>query len=54
MEYVGERETLMKWAEAKGDDALIEYRKEKNVCSIDGLLTPLGEQLQHEIEQEIP
>ncbi len=58
MDYVGERDTDLKWAETKGEDGLIAYRKEKNVCSIDGLVTPLGEQfseqLQHETEQETP
>ena len=41
-EYVGERDTLTRWAEAKGEDELIAYREEKNVCSIDNLPTPLA------------
>jgi hypothetical protein len=41
-DYEGERDTLLKWAERKGEDALVEYRQEKNVCSIDGLPTPLA------------
>jgi hypothetical protein len=41
--YVGQRDTLNRWAEAKGDDGLVEYRRQKNTRSIDGLLTPLGE-----------
>jgi hypothetical protein len=40
--YEGERDTLLKWAERKGEDALVEYRQEKNVSSIDGLPTPLA------------
>jgi len=43
MEYVGQRDTLIRWAEAKGDQGLIEYRREKNVESIDGLPAPLAE-----------
>jgi len=42
MEYVGQRETLLDWAEAKGDDALEIYRRDKNSRSIDTLPTPLG------------
>lgn len=41
MEYVGERETLLKYWEVKGDDALPEYQRAKNITSIDGLTTPL-------------
>lgn len=41
-EYVGERDTLDRWAEAKGDDGLEAYWREKNMCSMDGLPTPLG------------
>lgn len=42
-DYVDDRETLEKWAEAKGEDGLIAYRQEKNVCSIDQLPTPLAQ-----------
>jgi hypothetical protein len=41
--YVGQRDTLTRWAEAKGDAGLESYRAEKNAHSIDGLVTPLGE-----------
>ncbi len=41
-DYAGERETLVKWAEKKGDDGLITYREEKNTRSIDALPTPLA------------
>lgn len=44
-DYKGERETLVKWAENKGEDGLEEYHAQKNVCSIDGLVTPIGERL---------
>lgn len=37
MEYQKERETLDKWAAAKGQNALQEYRAAKNAQSIDGL-----------------
>jgi len=39
MEYVGQRDTLLRWAEARGDD-LPRYRQEKNSHSIDGLPAP--------------
>lgn len=41
-EYVGQRDTLNRWAEARGDDGLKMYRQQKNARSLDGLLTPLG------------
>lgn len=42
MDYVADRDTLTRWAEAKGADELLQYQCEKNVRSIDGLPTPLG------------
>ncbi len=42
-EYVGQRDTLIRWAHAKGDDGLAAYHRERNAASIDGLPTPLGE-----------
>lgn len=42
MELVGPRDKLDRWAEAKGEDGLVEYRREKNSVSIDGLPTHLG------------
>lgn len=41
-DYVEDRPTLVRWAETKGEDGLIAYRQQKNVCSIDGLPTPLA------------
>ena len=41
-EYVGQRDTLTRWAESRGDDGLIAYRREKNTRSIDGLPTAIG------------
>jgi len=42
-DYQGERPSLLRWAESKGDDGLDAYRLEKNVLSIDGLPTGWGE-----------
>jgi hypothetical protein len=39
MHFTGERDALVRWAEAKGDDGLREYRRRKNSASIDGLPT---------------
>jgi hypothetical protein len=39
MEHRGPRDTLVRWAEAKGDDGLVAYRAQKNAVSIDGLPT---------------
>jgi hypothetical protein len=40
-DYAGERDTLRRWAESKGDSGLREYRRQKNAVSIDGLATGL-------------
>ncbi|HZG83574.1 pyridoxamine 5'-phosphate oxidase family protein [Paenibacillus sp.] len=40
MSYEGDRETLTRWAESKGETALEEYRAAKNAVSLDGLPTP--------------
>ena len=37
--YVGERPTLTRWAENKGEEGLKEYWRRKNALSIDGLPT---------------
>lgn len=44
-DYKGERDTLIKLAEAKGTDELNAYRAQKNNLSIDLKPTPLGEML---------
>lgn len=41
MDYVGDRESLSKWAENKGEDGLLAYQREKNQRSLDGLATHL-------------
>lgn len=42
-DYVGERDTLTRWAQAKGPDGLERYWHEKNETSIDGFPTGLFE-----------
>ena len=37
MDLVSDRDRLLDWARAKGDDALVDYRASKNAASIDGL-----------------
>lgn len=37
LDYVGERDTMQKYVEAKGEEGMRAYRAEKNVVSIDGL-----------------
>ena len=43
-DYVGERTTLQRWAEHKGEAGLEEYWRLKNARSIDGLPTGLGKE----------
>jgi hypothetical protein len=42
-DYRGERDTLARWAEKKGPTGLLDYWREKNTLSIDGLPTGLLE-----------
>jgi hypothetical protein len=42
MDYVSERDTLLRWADNRGEERLQDYRREKNTQSIDGLPTPLA------------
>jgi hypothetical protein len=44
-DFRGHRDTLPRWAETKGSDALDRYRREKNTRSIDGLPTALANAL---------
>ena len=39
MDFAGQRETLVKWAENKGDEGMRAYWREKNALSFDGLPT---------------
>ncbi len=41
--YCGQRDTLIRWAENRGEAGLEAYRREKNTASLDGLPTPLGD-----------
>lgn len=41
-DYQGDRDTLVKWAEVKGEDGLHDYWQEKNTCSIDGMPTSIA------------
>lgn len=43
MDYVGDRDTAVKWSENKGEQGLIDYRREKNSASIDALPTHIGQ-----------
>jgi hypothetical protein len=36
-DYVADRETLVRWSEAKGETHLEQYRTDKNTASLDGL-----------------
>ncbi|MCF4967834.1 pyridoxamine 5'-phosphate oxidase family protein [Nostoc sp. CMAA1605] len=42
-EYQGQRQTLVTWAEKKGEEGVKEYQQKKNLVSIDGLATPLSQ-----------
>jgi hypothetical protein len=42
-DYVADREQLTRWAVAKGEDGLDEYRRQKNAVSLDGLPTGMFE-----------
>lgn len=42
MDFVEERDTLIRWANTKTPDQLVDYQKEKNRASVDGLPTPLA------------
>jgi hypothetical protein len=44
--YTGERDTLIKWTESKGPAGLIQYRRQKNARSLDGLpgVNPIAEE----------
>ncbi|WNR44931.1 pyridoxamine 5'-phosphate oxidase family protein [Paenibacillus roseipurpureus] len=43
--YEGERNTLQNWAAKQGDDGLLAYWQNKNMTSMDGLPTPIGQKL---------
>ncbi|MBD2364310.1 pyridoxamine 5'-phosphate oxidase family protein [Anabaena minutissima FACHB-250] len=41
-EYKGQRQTLVNWADKKGEQGVKDYQQQKNLVSIDGLATPLS------------
>lgn len=43
MDFVAQREQLIKWSEEKGEEGLKAYWKEKNSKSIDGLASPFAD-----------
>jgi hypothetical protein len=43
--YNGERDTLLQWADNKSEQELEEYHKKKNSISMDGLVSPLGDNM---------
>lgn len=53
-EYQDQRESLIQWACKKGDQGLQDYWQQKNVISIDGLDTPLGQSIQAERVASLP
>ena len=40
MELVAERDMMQRWAEAKGEEGLVEYRRTRNSLSLDELAAP--------------
>jgi hypothetical protein len=52
-EYVGERNTLGRWAEQKGKAGLEEYRQLKNARSLDGLATGLADEESASVDQAV-
>jgi hypothetical protein len=42
MDYKEDRNSLQMWSKVKGEERLVEYRREHNCESIDGIETPLG------------
>jgi hypothetical protein len=45
MEPARERDTLLRWAEAKGANGIADYQRTRNALSIDGLPTPTSRPL---------
>jgi hypothetical protein len=53
-DYVGQRTTLRRWAEHKGEAGLAEYRRQKNASSLDGLPTGLAEEEALPVSEWLP
>jgi hypothetical protein len=43
--FDADRDTLVRWTNAKGEDGIREYWRDKNSATIDGIPTPLGDHL---------
>ncbi|NEW07988.1 pyridoxamine 5'-phosphate oxidase family protein [Paenibacillus sp. SYP-B3998] len=43
--YEGERNTLQQWAVHQGEQGINKYHREKNMMSMDGLVTTIGQKL---------
>lgn len=48
MTFESGRETMIRWAEAKGEEALETYRRKHNTYSVDGVISALGERCAQE------
>ena len=44
-DFAGHRDTLLEWSEKRGAEGIADYHRQKNVVSIDGLPTPIGQAL---------
>jgi hypothetical protein len=44
MSYQGERDTMDRWAEAKGEQGIVDYWADKNMVSMDGLPTGFAQE----------
>ncbi|MFN2376952.1 MAG: pyridoxamine 5'-phosphate oxidase family protein, partial [Candidatus Binatia bacterium] len=42
MDNARQRDTLVRWAEKKGPDGIVDYQQQKNATSIDGLPAPVA------------
>lgn len=52
MQLLGQRENLLAWARAKGDEGLDHYRRAKNVRSIDGLPSDFGAGIDEDADEK--
>lgn len=49
MSLVAQRDELPVWAEAKGEEGLVEYRRARNAISVDGLLPPATDPIERPV-----
>ena len=52
-DYVSERDQLNRWAEAKGEAALEDYRRQKNTLSLDGYSTGMFEEIKETMKTTV-